>query len=300
MNGFRAVLVRAIFAAAVAATAATPTSFAQVTDTADDGALANGGPLATPPVSTVGSPQSILRVGTSGRYYFRAGVGLDWSEETRFMDEDCLSTSPAALYGCGTGPDGAPRSSRGDFGTMLGFEVGFGYVAAPFLRLEGAVQHRPSVRFEGRANFLDPARRQDVTADMSVDSIIFAAYLDLPELGLPRLGPFSPFVGAGAGLSRIDIEETRQEYPRTTTIVPGGRRFNLAWMLTAGVASPLGKNLTLDLAWRYTDFGMVETGRGRGYVVWRDGSRPPLNLDLAETRARVASHGIWASVRYAY
>ena len=298
MKGIRALLIRAGLAAAVASTAATQMSFAQAAVVADAGTSTKGGSLVASAGPTDATTRRSSGAAASGRNYLRAGVGLDWSEKARFRDKDCMS--PRNLYGCGTGPNGAPFSSHGDFGTMLGFEVGLGYVAAPFLRLEGAVQHRPSVRFEGRANFLEADRRQDVTADMSVDSVIFSAYLDLPGLGLPRLGSFSPFVGAGTGLSRIEIEETRQEYPKTTTIVPGGRRFNLAWMLTAGVASPVGKAVTLDLAWRYTDFGMVETGRGRGYVVWRDGSRDPLELDSAETRARLSSHGIWASLRYAY
>ena len=298
MKCFRALLVRAVFAAAVAATAATPTSFAQTTGTADDGASTKGGSLAASPVSAGGPRRSSLRADTSADFYFRAGVGLDWSEETQFKDKDCMS--PRNVYGCGPGNDGAPLRSIGDFGTMIGFEAGFGYVATPFLRLEAAVQSRPSISFEGRANFRQLSGRQDVSADVSTDSFIIAGYLDLSELGVPRLGPFSPFLGAGAGLSRIEIEETRQDFPITTAIIPGGRRFNLAWMLTAGVASPLRKNVTLDLAWRYTDFGMVETGRGTGYVVWRDGSRDPLELDLAETRARLSSHGIQASVRYAY
>ena len=93
---------------------------------------------------------------------------------------------------------------------------------------------------------------------------MLAAYMDLPALGWPRIGPFSPFVGAGAGVTRIDIDETRMDFPKTYTIVPGGERVNLAWMLTAGVASSLQENVTLDLAWRYTDSGRVETGRGPG------------------------------------
>ena len=66
------------------------------------------------------------------------------------------------------------------------------------------------------------------------------------------------------------------------------------------VAVALSERMTLDLAWRYTDFGAVRTGRGRGFVVWRDGSREPLELDLAETRADLSSHGILASLRYAF
>ena len=90
------------------------------------------------------------------------------------------------------------------------------------------------------------------------------------------------------------------EFARTTTIVPGGKRVNLAWMLAAGIAAPLGRNATIELAWRFTDHGVIETGRDKGRIVWRDGSRAPLELDLAETRARLRGHGVAVSLRYPF
>ena len=149
---------------------------------------------------------------------------------------------------------------------MAGFELGLGYATVPALRLEAVIQHRPNFSFDGHANFNQTTGRQEVSAELSSLSGMLAAYLDLPELGLPRLGPFSPFIGAGGGLSRIDIDETRMEFPKTTTIVPGGHRINLSWMLTAGFATSLGEKMTLDLAWRYRDDGTVETGNGKGRI----------------------------------
>ena len=89
-------------------------------------------------------------------------------------------------------------------------------------------------------------------------------------------------------------------FPATTTTVPGGRRTGLAWMATAGVAVALDERAILDLAWRYTDLGDARTPRGPGRVVWRDGSREPLSVDLAPTRARLAGHGIRLSLRHAF
>jgi opacity protein-like surface antigen len=183
---------------------------------------------------------------------------------------------------------------------MVGFELGIGYVAVPALRLEAVIEHRPNFSFDGRANFVQTAGRQEVSANLSSLSGMLAAYLDLPELGLHRLGPFSPFIGGGVGLSRINIDETLMEFPRTTTIIPSGQRVNLAWMLTAGIAASVAENLTLDIAWRYTDSGAVETGTARGRIVWRDGSRAPLEIDLAGTRANLSSHGLRVSLRYAF
>ena len=185
---------------------------------------------------------------------------------------------------------------------LTGYQVlgGVDYAMSDAVSLGVKVRWVPRFVFEGRANFLEPTRRQSVSADLSSLSGMLAAYMDLPELGLPRLGPFSPFIGGGVGAARTEIGETRMTFPRTTTIVPGASQVHLAWMLTAGVATALGADMTLDLAWRYTDLGAVETGRGEGRVVWRDGSRAPLLLDLAATRAKLRCHGVQLSLRYAF
>lgn len=234
-------------------------------------------------------------------FYLRAGIGLDRFEDAAFTDEDCSSESPAALYGCGRGGDGATsRRSLGGFGTVAGVELGVGFTAAPAVRVEAVADYRPRFAFAGRANFLAPERRQSVSADLSVLTGMVAVHVDLPTLGLPRFGPFDPFVGAGIGAARIEIGETSMTFPKTTTIVPGKQRTGLAWMVTAGVSASLGERTNLDVAWRYTDLGAVETGTGAGRVVWRDGSRPPLPLDLAATRARLRSHGLRLSLRHAF
>ena len=233
-------------------------------------------------------------------FYVRAGLFLDGSEPTRFKDKDCASTSPAALYGCGDGVDGEPLSSLGDFGTTGGIDLGLGHALTPALRLEAIVQHHPRVPFKGRANFRQTTDRQDVSAKLSTLTGMLAAYVDLPALGLPRAGPLSPFVGAGAGLSRIRIGETRMEFPRTRTIVPGGRRTGFAWMATAGLAVSLGEKVTLDVAYRYTDYGDATTGKATGRIEWRDGSRSPFPLPLARTRADLRRHGWVLSLRYAF
>ena len=85
--------------------------------------------------------------------YVRGGFLVDWSDDTRFQDENCSSQDPYALYGCGTGNDGAPLSSRGGFGTFAGLELGLGYVILPYLRLEAGMQYRPDFSFDGSANF---------------------------------------------------------------------------------------------------------------------------------------------------
>ena len=132
--------------------------------------------------------------------------------------------------------------------------------------MEVLVEYRPRLAFEGRANFLEPGRRQSVAAELSSLSGMLAGYVDLPGLGLQKISPFGPFVGAGVGAVRTRIGEMLMTFPRTATVVPGAGWTGLAWMLTAGVAVALGERATLDLASRYTDLGEVRTGRGAGRV----------------------------------
>ena len=92
--------------------------------------------------------------------------------------------------------------------------------------------------------------------------------------------------------------ETRLTFPKTRTLVPGTRRTALTWRLTAGLGMSWGERATLDLAWRYTDAGVIETGAGPGRVEWLDGSRDPVGLDLAPTQAPLRNHGLHLSLRY--
>ncbi len=228
-----------------------------------------------------------------GDFYVLGAATLDLRATSRFQDRNCSSETPVALYGCGTGADGDDLSASGEFARAPGFEVGAGYVATDRFRVEATVQYRPTFSFNGRANFVQTSGRQDVSADISSLSALASIYADLPGRG-----PFSPFLGCGVGLSRNSIGETRMEFPRTTTIVPGASRTGFAFMLTAGVTARVRENVSVDVGWRYLDAGAVETGRDRGRIVWRDGSREPLELDLAETSANLSSHGLRVTLRY--
>ncbi len=235
----------------------------------------------------------------AGDYYVRAGVGISRPAEAAFTDRDCSSESPAALYGCGRGGDGAPYRSLGAFRTVAAMETGIGYAVSSRVRLEALVDYRPGLEFDGLANFLEPGREQTVAADVSSLSGTVLAYVDLPGPVVAKVGCLGFFVGAGAGIAHNRIGETRMTFPATTTVVAGGKWSGFAWMVTAGVGAALSEKSTLELLWRYSDLGEVRTARGEGRVTWRDGRREPLLLDLAQTRAALRSHGLRLSLRYA-
>ena len=230
-------------------------------------------------------------------WYFRVGLGLEQATDSVFMDVDCEISEPTPLYGCGTGGDGAPLRSVGDYGVSPSLEVGVGYFIEPTLRLEALLEYNPKLSFRGNANFLSPTTRQSVAADLSKLTGMVALYADLPKLAMTSSKPVQPFLGAGIGAVHTKIGETHMTFPVTTTIVPGLSRTDFAWMISAGVATVFDEDTTLELAWRYTDFGEVRTGTGTGQVIWRDGSQEPRILNLSPTSARLRSHGLRISMR---
>ena len=234
-----------------------------------------------------------------GEFYLRGGVGIDRPDKASFTDVDCATTAPAALYGCGTGADGEPYRSSGDFGTVPAVEFGLGYATEGRWRFEALVEYRPRFTFRGEANFLPQGRRQSVSAELRALSGMVAGYFDFAPRAARAPGRIAPYVGAGAGPAHVRIGQTVMNFPQTVTNAPGGSRLNLAWMATAGVAVALDDRVSVDLAWRYTDLGRVRAAGGDGRVTWRDGSREPRPLDLAPTRSRLQGHGLRLSLRYA-
>lgn len=112
-------------------------------------------------------------------WYLKAGFDFERFAESVFVDQDCSSESPAALYGCGTGDDGFPRRSIGRFGAAEMIELGVGREVTSRLRLEFLLNYRPQRTFHGRANFLDPAQTESVEVELSALSGMLGIQFDL-------------------------------------------------------------------------------------------------------------------------
>ena len=239
--------------------------------------------------------------------YIRGSVLFDRPKDTGFLDDDCSTADDR--YACETGIDG-------DFETMTGLELGLGYAMMPAFRLEAALQYRPEFSFKGQADIslqddflpLNLTAERDFTADLTVWSAMLSAYLDIPipGLGLLRHTPLSPFVGIGGGVSRIEIGDadfggSQLESQASRLLLPGDHQFSFSWMLSAGIAVSLA-NWTVDVAWRYTDLGGIESATGIAEDVCRLAgcNLPDIDLPLASTLGELRSHGLTLSLRYAF
>jgi len=233
--------------------------------------------------------------------YVRGSVLFDRPKDTGFLDDDCSTADDR--YVCETGIDG-------DFESTTGLEVGLGYAMMPALRLEAALQYRPEFSFRGQAeiSLLGHTAERDFAAELNVWSAMLAAYLDIPipGFGLLRHTPLSPFIGVGGGVSRIDVGDAQfgggqLDSQINRLLIPGDHQFSFSWMLSAGIAVSLAK-WTVDVAWRYTDLGGVESATG----IAEDACRllgcnlPDIDLPLASTLGELRSHGLILSLRYAF
>src|SRR5690606_27777695 len=110
--------------------------------------------------------------------YLRGGVGLEWSEDSRWADGDCAQTQPPALFGCGAGIDGEALGARGDFDRAVAIDVGLGWRLSPRWRTEAQLGYRDGLDFSGQANFLGVSGEQPVAAAGSSLAAFLTVYLD--------------------------------------------------------------------------------------------------------------------------
>jgi opacity protein-like surface antigen len=233
--------------------------------------------------------------------YVRIGAGLDAAALSRLLDGDCAETDPPALFGCGAGEDGDTLSAVGDFGNSLMLDLGVGVTLLLGLRAELSVHYRPNSDFEGNANFLGAGASQPVQGSGWSIAVMANAYLDLSAIGLPRLGPLHPFIGAGIGLAYNSIGAIVFDFPElgtnAATVTMGGDSGSLAYMLTVGVSLPVTDRLEIDLAYRYSDLGSVRTDAGLAEIIRDFGTTI---LAIGSTTADLRSHGLVASVRVGF
>lgn len=234
--------------------------------------------------------------------YLRGTLGYEWSTDATFVDRDCDSSVAAALFGCGIGVDGRSIAARGDFGSSVGIEFGAGFHALPYLRLEGIIGYRPNFAFEGQANFAATPGSQPVAGDVRQVSTMAFAYADLAT-ALGYNSRIEPFIGFGIGHALNTIDPMYYEFPGLPaddqpawSLTPGGTSHNVALAVAAGVGVKLNERATLEFAYRFTDYGRVETDVGP-LVIGR-GDRE-FEVEIDKTLARLRSNATTISLRWA-
>ena len=197
---------------------------------------------------------------------------MSFSDDAVFSDVDCMSTSSAALFGCIDGNDGRPIGAYGDFRTSGILDFAIGHQWHNGFRTEMVITYRPNFKFDGESNFiqLDPGVQQDVAAFMdNLSAMIVAEVRPLDLMGRTTV-TVDPFVVAGVGIARNEIDAMMYIFPDTETITPDGSHTGFAWTVGCGIARKLANGVELSFAYRYVDLGTVQTGVDTMWIVDRE------------------------------
>lgn len=244
-----------------------------------------------------------LADGSESSRYVRLGAGIADATNTVFSDDNCLSTGPAAYFGCASGPDGNPIGAYGDFGTAPLIEGAVGIEVFPWLRGELALSHLWNADFNGQANFSGVAiGQQPVSGRLRSTAFMVSGYIDLVSALGQTQGRFSPYVSAGAGVSHNRIDQMDYAFPTLgpgdRTLVPAGESTNFAWSVGAGISYEIREGLTADLGYRYFDRGTVNTDVGDIRVI-RAGV-PDNFIEIGGTKAALRTNEVTFSLRYGF
>jgi opacity protein-like surface antigen len=195
-------------------------------------------PLPPPPVYV--APQECC----TDNWYLRGyvGVGLAGGDGAQYIQNSQNSSNFAF--------DSTSYSDHNFLG------LGFGYEVNAWLRVEATAEYRAKSRIYafghytfGGGTFLD-------TYEGNLDSWVFLgnAFVDLGTWNC-----FTPFIGFGIGGAYTNLADFTDINPSLAGFGIGRDtgEWNLAWALYAGVSYEVTKNFSVDLSYRYLNYGSI-------------------------------------------
>jgi len=219
-------------------------------------ALAADFPPALPPLAPPPAP-----VIDSG-WYLRGAIGLSNQSVDKLTQR--LDSSVLSLEEVGFGFDSSPF-----------FQLGVGYQVNNWLRFDVTGEYRGKANFHGTDNvrFFDGVGTA-VLADNYSASKSEALFLANAYVDLGTWYCVTPFIGAGIGVSRNQIDSFRDDgigffsngAPITAVaFADSNATWNFAWAAHAGLAYSVTPNFKVDLAWRFVHLGDGVTGPTRAF-----------------------------------
>lgn len=154
---------------------------------------------------------------------------------------------------------------KGGFSSAPLFGVGVGYKVNQWLRGDLTVEYRGKAAFtaldryevvdDGNPNTWDGTN--EYSAKKSEWLVLANAYVDLGDFH-----GISPYLGAGAGMSRNTIHHFRDINVPNLGVAYGGTasKWNFAWALHAGLTIKATDNLDVDLGYSFVNLGDARSG----------------------------------------
>jgi opacity protein-like surface antigen len=213
-----------------------------------------------PPPPPVEPPPPVADL---GGWYLRGDVGVG------FNNSVTGSTSPSPLngYAAGTATDTWYNSALSEAAL---FDVGVGYQVTPWFRADVTGELRGGSSFSGlevvnvsNGTGTSPQYADFYRGSLSSEIALVNAYFDMGTWG-----GISPFVGGGVGVAFNNFYGgTDNGIAGTgTSVFPAGgvlgnnSQTNLAWALMAGLDMKITHNLTLEIGYRYLNYGSFKSG----------------------------------------
>lgn len=191
----------------------------------------------------------------------------------------------------GLGSDSAELDSEKDSSFGGAFAIGYDFqpnLGAPIrAEIEYAMRSESEGDYSDAFYFDEALVKQSGSMKFNVQSVFLNVYFDI-ETGTP----FTPYVGGGLGVAIIDTDGKYKESVDGETLLDesaSNSETNFAFNLAAGVGYDVNDNFTLDLGYRYADFGEGETGN----LLSDD--------DISLTgEARIVAHEVLFGLRYGF
>jgi opacity protein-like surface antigen len=228
-----------------------------------------------------GSVKDIPPPAPSGRaWYLKGTIGM------KNEDADSIWTSGGGTNGPGYQSgnfvvEGIDIERKAIFGGGVGVEYN------RWLRFDVTGEYRGKQGFRARDYNRVDDYNNDYTADLDSWLGLLNVYVDLYTWR-----GFTPYVGAGIGISWFTVENFRDVNATNGAIYTGDKdktTANFAWALYAGLSYDITQNVTFDAAYRYSDLGDAKTGRASDeFGNWYTG------LEIQD----ITSHDVLFSLRY--
>ena len=156
--------------------------------------------------------------------------------------------------------------------------IGAGYRFNEWFRVDATLDYEFEAGMRGRLNCPAPCGGPtDESADLDAWTGLINAYADLGTYE-----GFTPYLGAGIGVSLLRTDNVRSSSPGQYY---GEDTWNFAWALMAGVGYEVSDQLTLDVNYRYLNLGDARANTdpaapGPDVIEWNDIAAHELRVGL--------------------
>jgi outer membrane autotransporter protein len=191
----------------------------------------------------------------------------------------------------GIGSESVGLSSEKDSSFGGAFAIGYDFQQNFGTPIRAEIEY--AMRSESEGDFSDAYYidsfliKESGSMKFSVQSVFVNLYFDI-DTGTQ----FTPYVGGGLGVAIIDTDGKYKVTADSNTLYDNSAsnsETNFAFNLAAGVGYDVSDNFTLDLGYRYADFGEGETG-----------NVSDINNVSLKGEARIVAHEVLFGLRYEF